>query len=52
MALDHKLHTRRLWNMLIGEQETKEGFKYLSKHGVRTIASIFFEKARDIDDLV
>jgi len=27
--------------MMIGEQETKENFKYLSKHGIRAIASVF-----------
>ena len=32
-----KLVVRRLWNMLIGDQETKDNFKYLSKHGVRAI---------------
>ncbi len=36
-----KLEMRRLWNMMIGEQETKEHFKFLTKHGIRAIGSVF-----------
>ena len=35
---EDKLISRRLWSMLIGDPETKENFKYLSKHGIRSIA--------------
>jgi len=41
-----------MWNMIIGDAETKENFKYLSKHGVRSIGTIFLEKERDLEDLV
>jgi len=36
-----KLQKRRLWNMLSGDQETKDNFKYLSKHGIRAIGQVF-----------
>ncbi len=39
-----KLQCRRMWMMLSGETEAKENFKYLSKHGIRSICSIFLEK--------
>jgi hypothetical protein len=41
-----------MWNMIIGDAETKENFKYLSKHGVRSIGNIFLEKERDLEELV
>lgn len=48
----NKLNSRRMWNMIIGDAETKENFKYLSKHGVRSIGNIFLEKERDLEELV
>ena len=38
--------------MLIGDDETKNGFKFLSKHGVRSLASHYLEKKRDLEDLI
>ena len=38
--------------MLTGETETKENFKYLSKHGIRTIGALYLSRERDLDDLV
>jgi hypothetical protein len=32
-----------MWMMLSGEAEAKENFKYLSKHGIRSICAIFLE---------
>jgi len=49
---DHKLNTRRMWNMMIGDAETKENFKYLSKHGIRSIGAIFLDKASELEELV
>lgn len=37
--------------MLIGEDETKELFKYLSKHGVRTLAGGYLGSSQ-VEDLV
>jgi mitochondrial chaperone BCS1 len=52
LANGDKLHSRRMWNMLAGEAEAKENFKYLTKHGIRSIGALFLERARDIEDLV
>ncbi len=38
--------------MLKGDAETKDNFKYLSKHGIRAIASIFLSNPKQIDELV
>lgn len=37
--------------MLIGEDETKELFKFLSKHGVRTLATGYLGNSQ-VEDLV
>lgn len=38
--------------MLIGDPETKENFKYLSKHGIRSMGAVFLEKSKNLEDLV
>lgn len=38
--------------MLTGEQETKDNFKYLTKHGVRAMGSIFLHSQEHIEELV
>lgn len=45
------LHQRRLWRILIGDDEFKENFKYLSKHAIRNIGQTFLENQRDVEDL-
>jgi hypothetical protein len=52
LELGDKLQCRRLWLMLSGDSEAKENFKYLSKHGVRSIGNIFLEKSKDVEELV
>jgi len=52
LADNDKLVSRRMWNMLIGDTETKENFKYLSKHGIRSIGAVFLSNPRDLDELV
>lgn len=47
-----KLKVRRLWNMMIGEQETKDMFKYLSKHGIRGMASVFLSDSKALEELL
>ena len=37
---------------MIGEQETKDNFKYLSKHGIRAIGQIFISNPKQLDELV
>ena len=41
-----------MWLMLSGDVEAKENFKYLSKHGTRSICAIFLENAKDINEIV
>lgn len=48
----NKLHSRRMWNMLVGETETKENFKYLSKHGVRSVGALFLGEGKGLEELV
>ena len=38
--------------MMIGETETKENFKYLSKHGIRSTAQIFISNPKKLNELV
>ena len=38
--------------MMIGDVDAKEKFKYLSKHGIRSIGNIFIENPRDLNDLI
>lgn len=38
--------------MLIGDQETKDNFKYLSKHGIRAIGQVFISTPALLDELV
>lgn len=38
--------------MLSGDVEAKENFKYLSKHGIRSICATFLESSKDIDEVV
>lgn len=38
--------------MMIGEKETKDNFKYLSSHGVRSVASVFISDEARLKDLV
>lgn len=38
--------------MMIGEAETKEAFKYLSRHGIRAIAAVFISKEAILNQLV
>lgn len=38
--------------MLIGEQETKDSFNYLSKHGIRAIGQIFIANQKVLGELV
>jgi hypothetical protein len=47
----NKLHARRMWQMLVGEAEHKENFKYISKHGVRSIGGHFLE-GKALEELV
>lgn len=47
-----KLQVRRLWNMMTGDAETKEHFKYLSKHGIRGIVSTFISNERVLQQIV
>lgn len=42
---------RRLWDMLSGEKEAKENFKYLSKHGIRGMVQIFVSDEKIVDAL-
>lgn len=37
---------------MIGEQETKDNFKYLSKHGIRSIGQIFISNSKQLEELV
>jgi hypothetical protein len=46
LEITDKLISRRLWNMMIGDQETKDNFKYLSKHGLRSIGAIFISNSK------
>ena len=43
---------RRLWNMLTGDQETKDNYKYLSKHGIRSICQLFIKNKEDLNEVV
>ncbi len=52
LELGEKLQSRRMWLMLSGDVEAKENFKYLSKHGIRSICAIFLESPKDIDEIV
>ena len=47
-----KLELRRLGNMMKGEAETKEHFKYLSKHGIRSIVSQYINDPKKIEECV
>lgn len=47
-----RLQTRRLWNMMIGHPETKENFKYLSNHGIRSIVKKFVADKQKIEMMV
>ena len=38
--------------MLSGDQETKDNFKFLSKHGIRAIGSVFISKPSQLEELV
>jgi hypothetical protein len=46
-----KLISRRMWNMLVGDVEAKEGFKYLSKHGVRSMGAHYL-KEKHLEELL
>ena len=37
---------------MIGQQETKDNFKYLSKHGIRAIGQVFLKDEALLDELV
>ena len=50
--IGNELETRRMWNMLQGEEEHKDLFGYLSKHGVRSIVQLFFKEKSMIDEFV
>ena len=52
LELGDKLQARRMWLMMSGDDEAKEHFKYLSKHGVRSICQIFLQKDREIEEIV
>jgi len=52
LEITDKLEVRRLWNMLVGEQETKDNFNYLSKHGIRAIGQIFISNQKLLNELV
>ena len=52
LGIEDKLKCRRLWNMMVGEQETKDYFKYLSKHGVRAIGQVFLKDEHLLNELV
>lgn len=52
LGVEDKLKVRRLWNMMIGEQETKDSFKYLSNHGIRAIGQIFLKEESLVNELV
>ena len=52
LELGEKLQCRRMWLMLSGDVEAKENFKYLSKHGIRSICSVFLESAKDVEEVV
>ena len=41
-----------MWEMLVGHDEAKENFKYLSKHGLRQFAMQYLDKEKDIAELV
>jgi hypothetical protein len=50
--VEANLKVRRLWEMMIGNIESKENFKYLTKHGVRSLGSMFISKEPLLNKLV
>lgn len=47
-----KLSMRRIQDMIQGETDTKEKFKYLNKHGIQLIGSIFLKNQRELKEMV
>lgn len=42
------LEQRRFWQMLSGDQESKDNFKYLTKHGIRQMAKSYLDSEQKI----